>query len=256
MYGLVAWVSAFSTSRSWPSAGLPGVYYTALGVTAITGLVGNFAPAAFADRGSLGPCSWRRPDSRRRLVASLTSPPSSTSWRRQSRWDRRRVRHGRVLQFLGPRVRPRHLGRIQGAAQAMTVMASAVGPLLLALCVDATGSYAAAFYVTAAIVALLAVAAIAVPIPSAHWPSAGCVRPRPVIGCTHHGSSIAGLTHYWRTQHRGRPWRGDGGGGAGRRAPRGRLGERQPARPRGAAPRAHRSTCPLFGFFREQLAGD
>ena len=32
-----------------------------------------------------------------------------------------------------------HLGRIQGAAQAMTVVASAVGPLFLALCVDATG---------------------------------------------------------------------------------------------------------------------
>ena len=58
------------------------------------------------------------------------------------------------------------LGRVQGAAQAMTVVASAVGPLLLALCVDATGSYAAAFYVTAAIVALLAVAAAAVPIPA------------------------------------------------------------------------------------------
>jgi cyanate permease len=57
------------------------------------------------------------------------------------------------------------LGRIQGAAQAMTVVASAVGPLFLALCVDATGSYAAAFYATAAIVAVLAVASATVPIP-------------------------------------------------------------------------------------------
>ena len=30
----------------------------------------------------------------------------------------------------------RHLGRIQGAAQALTVLASAIGPLLLAWCVD------------------------------------------------------------------------------------------------------------------------
>ena len=42
-----------------------------------------------------------------------------------------------------------HLGRIQGAAQAMTVFASAIGPLLLAWCVEATGSYAAAFYALA-----------------------------------------------------------------------------------------------------------
>ena len=36
----------------------------------------------------------------------------------------------------------RQLGRIQGAAQAMTVVASAVGPLLLAWCVERTGAYA------------------------------------------------------------------------------------------------------------------
>src|SRR6185503_7481049 len=46
-----------------------------------------------------------------------------------------------------------HLGRIQGAAQSMTVLASAVGPLLLAVCVSQTGSYAAAFYSLAAVVA-------------------------------------------------------------------------------------------------------
>ena len=55
--------------------------------------------------------------------------------------------------FWGRAYGPAHLGRIQGAAQAMTVLASAVGPLLLALCVDATGSYAAAFYSLAAVVA-------------------------------------------------------------------------------------------------------
>ena len=49
-----------------------------------------------------------------------------------------------VLFFsVWPRVYGRaHLGRIQGAAQAMTVLASAIGPLLLAWCVEWTGSYA------------------------------------------------------------------------------------------------------------------
>jgi hypothetical protein len=60
-----------------------------------------------------------------------------------------------------------HLGRIQGAAQILTVLASAVGPLLLARCIAATGSYASVFYLLAGVVALLGIAAAAVPLPSA-----------------------------------------------------------------------------------------
>jgi hypothetical protein len=59
-----------------------------------------------------------------------------------------------------------HLGRIQGAAQILTVLASAVGPLLLAQCVAWTGSYATAFYALAGVVATLGVAAVAVPLPA------------------------------------------------------------------------------------------
>ena len=59
-----------------------------------------------------------------------------------------------------------HLGRIQGAAQILTVLASAVGPLLLAQCVTWTGSYAAAFYALAGVVAALACAAALVPMPA------------------------------------------------------------------------------------------
>ena len=51
-----------------------------------------------------------------------------------------------------------HLGRIQGAAQMMTVCASAVGPLLLALSKEQTGSYLPLFRILAAGSALLAVA--------------------------------------------------------------------------------------------------
>ena len=52
-----------------------------------------------------------------------------------------------------------HLGKIQGAAQALTVVASAVGPLLLAECVAATGSYAAMFYVLTLVVSALGLGA-------------------------------------------------------------------------------------------------
>jgi len=52
-----------------------------------------------------------------------------------------------------------HLGKIQGAAQALTVIASAVGPLLLAECVTRTGSYAAMFYLLTVVVLVLAISA-------------------------------------------------------------------------------------------------
>jgi cyanate permease len=58
-----------------------------------------------------------------------------------------------------------HLGKIQGVAQALTVLASAVGPLLLAECVTRTGSYGAMFYTLAAIVAVLGLAALFVRLP-------------------------------------------------------------------------------------------
>lgn len=59
-----------------------------------------------------------------------------------------------------------HLGKIQGAAQTLTVLASAIGPLLLAECVTRTGSYAVIFYLLALVVGVLGAAAWFVPIPS------------------------------------------------------------------------------------------
>ena len=58
-----------------------------------------------------------------------------------------------------------HLGKIQGAAQALTVVASAAGPLLLAECVARTGSYAAMFYALATAVAALGAGALLVRVP-------------------------------------------------------------------------------------------
>jgi cyanate permease len=73
--------------------------------------------------------------------------------------------------FWGRAYGPAELGRIQGGAQAMTVLASAVGPLLLALSVDATGSYAMAFYSLAVVVVLLVIAAAVVPMPAGVGPA-------------------------------------------------------------------------------------
>jgi MFS family permease len=58
-----------------------------------------------------------------------------------------------------------HLGRIQGAAQLITVLASSVGPLLMAQSHEGTGSYTSMFYLLAAVVGVLSLAAAVVPLP-------------------------------------------------------------------------------------------
>jgi MFS family permease len=68
----------------------------------------------------------------------------------------------------------RHLGKIQGAAQALTVLASAIGPMAMAECHARTGSYAVAFYVCAALAAGLGTLCWCVTVP------AGDVRGRPL----------------------------------------------------------------------------
>jgi MFS family permease len=60
----------------------------------------------------------------------------------------------------------RHLGKIQGSAQMMTVFASAIGPLLLAKTLERTGSYDSMFYGLAAIVLALGVGSWLVRLPS------------------------------------------------------------------------------------------
>lgn len=59
----------------------------------------------------------------------------------------------------------KHLGKIQGAAQALTVIASALGPLILAETVSRTGSYATIFYLLTVVVLVLALLAWIVKVP-------------------------------------------------------------------------------------------
>ena len=58
----------------------------------------------------------------------------------------------------------RHLGKIQGAAQMLTVLASAIGPLLLAASKETYGSYVPLFYALAPLCALFGLAAWFVPV--------------------------------------------------------------------------------------------
>ena len=59
-----------------------------------------------------------------------------------------------------------HLGRIQGVAQMSTVLASAVGPLLLAETLERTGSYDLMFNALAVVVVGLGMGSWLVPLPA------------------------------------------------------------------------------------------
>jgi len=147
----------------------PAVYHRSLVVTALTALAGNFAGGAFAAKGSL---KQLMAAAMLLLTGSLLALPHVT---REAHVMAYAVVMGLAggfvmvifFSFWGRAYGRAHLGRIQGAAQILTVLASAIGPLVLAQCVAWTGSYAMAFYVLASIVAALGVAAALVPLPEA-----------------------------------------------------------------------------------------
>jgi MFS family permease len=168
LYGLVAsGIGLFNESilaeRGFP----PEAYHSALAITAIAGLGGNFAAGAWADRGSL----------RRILVIALVLltgalialPHVTTMTHVMAQAIAMGISGGFVMvvffSFWGRAYGRTHLGRIQGVAQSLTVLASAVGPLLLAWCARATGSYAAAFYGLGITLGALAVITLTVRIP-------------------------------------------------------------------------------------------
>jgi MFS family permease len=60
-----------------------------------------------------------------------------------------------------------HLGKIQGAAQMLTVVSSALGPVLFAKCAQLSGSYAPLLWALGAACLLLAISAAFVRLPNA-----------------------------------------------------------------------------------------
>ena len=144
-----------------------GIYHKALAVIAITSLLGNFL-------GGWLTSNWKANRvmalAMSLLVVSLVLLPFLNQLWQVMAWA---VFMGVVggfvivlfFSFWSKHYGRRELGRIQGAAQMLTVLASALGPWLLAGCVEITGSYAPVFYVLAVVVAMLAVAAWWVKLP-------------------------------------------------------------------------------------------
>ena len=168
LYGLVAsGIGLFNESILAERGFGREVYYNTLAVTAITALAGNFAGGWMAERMPLGRLMAVALTV---LAAGLVVLPHLTSLTHVMAWATLMGLGGGLVMVLFFSVWPkvygrRQLGRIQGIAQALTVLASAVGPVLLAWCVDVTGSYAVMFRVLAAVVAIAALAAAFTPMP-------------------------------------------------------------------------------------------
>ncbi len=168
LYGLVAsGIGLFNESILAERGFAPGVYHQALAVMALTALAGNLLSGAMAGKGSLRALLLI---ALVMLAAALAALPRVTTVAHvMAQAVAMGVAGGFLMvvffSFWGRAYGRAHLGRIQGAAQAMTVVASATGPLLFAWCVETTGSYAAGFYGLSAIVVLVAVTAALVPVP-------------------------------------------------------------------------------------------
>jgi MFS family permease len=168
LYGLVAsGIGLFNESILAERGFGADLYYQTLVVTAMTALLGNFGGGWLAGRISLD----------RLLAISLAVltaglavlPYVATRWQVMM-WAVAMGLGGGLVTVLFFAVWPRvfgrkQLGQIQGAAQAVTVLASAVGPLLLAWCVRWTGSYAAMFQLLSAAIGLTAIGAVIVRLP-------------------------------------------------------------------------------------------
>jgi MFS family permease len=167
-YGLVAsGIGLFNESILAERGFGPDVYYRTLVVTALTALAGNFLGGWLATR---MPLTRLLAISMFVLVGGLVALPSVTTTAQVMAWATAMGLGGGLVMVLFFSVWPRvygrlHLGRIQGTAQAVTVLASAVGPLLLAWCVEWTGSYRGMFYVLGVVIGVLGVAALAVRVP-------------------------------------------------------------------------------------------
>jgi MFS family permease len=173
LYGLVAsGIGLFNESILAERGFGADVYYQTLVVTALTALAGNGLGGWLTGRLpllrllsiSLGTLA----------VGVLALPFVGALWQVMV-WAVAMGLGGGLMMVLFFSVWPRvfgrrHLGVIQGSAQALTVLASAVGPWLLAWCVESTGSYRFAFFVLAAAITLVGFAALIVRLPATHTP--------------------------------------------------------------------------------------
>ena len=169
LFGLVAsGIGLFNESILAERGFEAGIYYQSLVVTALMALVGNFGGGWIADR-------WSMPLlmtlAMAVLALGLAVLPHLMTVPQVMQWAALMgVGSGFVMVlffgFWASAYGRRHLGQIQGVAQVLTVLASAIGPLLLAVWVERTGSYGSMFTMLAVLVALNGVVALTVRMPT------------------------------------------------------------------------------------------
>jgi MFS family permease len=169
IYGLIAsGIALFNESILTELGFDAATYYRSLVITALTALFGNFLGGWLAAKWSLN-----------RLMSlamgllglSLLALPHVRTQAQVAAYATIMGLAGGFVMviffsFWSHAYGRAHLGKIQGAAQTLTVLASAIGPLLLAECVTRTGSYAVIFYLLAGIVGALGAAAWFAHVPS------------------------------------------------------------------------------------------
>jgi MFS family permease len=161
-YGMVAaGVSLFNQSILEERGFDRSVFLTITTVTPLIGLASNLATGWLATRWAMGRLLAV---SMLLLAAALLAFPFvETLWQVYLYAAVMGIAGGMVTVLFfavwGQAFGPAHLGKIQGAAQMLTVLASAAGPLLLALSKEQTGSYVPLFRMAAAAAIALALAA-------------------------------------------------------------------------------------------------
>jgi MFS family permease len=181
LYGLIASGIGLFNESILAQRGLGSdIYYRTLVVTALSALAGNFLGGWLAAAVRLGRLLAA---SQLVLAAGLVAVPHISTSFHAMVWATAMGLGGGLVMVLFFSVWPRvfgrrELGRIQGTAQALTVLASAVGPVLLAWCVTWTGSYDSMFRLLSGVVALVAGAALVTRAPEARSPSRPAARDR------------------------------------------------------------------------------
>jgi sugar phosphate permease len=168
IYGLIAsGIALFNESILGERGFDASTYHRTLVITALTALIGNFLGGWLTEKWKI---NRLMATAMALLAASLLSLPHVQT-------QTHVVLYAVVMGLAGgfviviffsfwSRVFGRaYLGQIQGSAQTLTVLASAVGPIILAQCLALTGSYATIFYLLAVVVILLGFSAWFVRLP-------------------------------------------------------------------------------------------
>jgi MFS family permease len=169
MFGLVyTGISLFNQSILEQRGFSASVYHTVLVISTLLGLVANFCCGWLAQR---WPIQRLMGLGMAVLSCALIALPLVRTFTHVVLYGAAMGISGGIITVIffsvwGLVYGRRHLGRIQGCAQMMTVFASAVGPLLLAKTLERTGSYDAIFYGLAVIVATLGVCSWLVRLPT------------------------------------------------------------------------------------------